>query len=44
MVEVKVVNMYFKKTCVNISDSYLEVLDESINAIYFQTTAKGDLP
>ena len=34
----------FNVACNNISDSSLKVGDESISAISFQTTAKGNLP
>ena len=34
----------FNKACSNIDASYLKVGDESMSAILFFTTSKGDLP
>ena len=34
----------FNESCSNIAASYLKVGDESMNAIRFCTTSKGDLP
>ena len=34
----------FNKACSNIAASHLKVRDESMSAIQFRTTSKGDLP
>ena len=38
------INESFNEACKNISADYLKVGDESMNAIRFWTTAKGNLP